>query len=124
MMFMVLGKTARTHLVLLELITIGYFGAVASTFSLARDINIEWDTGTPKQYVVQVYNKTIHRGRKHTSYYLHVDDWLNQGQQKRISVSGSKYRDIDIGEKLEIDQYPGYLGFKWVDELKKYSPDY
>jgi hypothetical protein len=123
-MFVVLGKTARAHLVLLELLIIGYFGAVASSFSLARDINIEWDNGSPKQYIVEVHNKTISRGRRHTSYYLHVDDWLHPGQQKSISVSSTKYKAFNIGDRLEIDQYPGYLGFKWVDEIKKYSPDY
>lgn len=122
-MFVFLGKTARTHLVLLELMTIGYFGSVASTFCLARDINIEWDSGSPNVYIVEVYNKTIHRSRRHTSYSVEVDDWLKSGR-KNISVSSSKYYDINVGEKLEINQYPGYLGFKWVDELKKYSTSY
>lgn len=125
LMFILLGRTARTHLVLIELITIGYFGAVSSIFVLARDINIEWDSALPIKYEVQIYNKTISKGRRSYSYYLHVDDWQRPGLQKRLSVSSSTYRTFVIGEKLAIDQYPGYLGFKWVDEIKKsYSSNF
>ena len=124
-MFVVLGRTARTHLVLIELLTIGYFGAFASTFTLARDINIEWDKAQPQQYLVKVHDKKIRKGRKgRTSYYLHVDDWKQPSQQKSISVSYYKYISFDIGDVGEIDQYPGYLGVEWVDDIKKYSKDY
>ncbi len=124
MMIAFLGRSARTHLVLIELMTIGYFGAISSTLTLARDINIEWDSSSPKKYVVQVHNKTISRGRRSTTYYVHVDDWTGRKHQKRISISGSKYRSFNIGDKLEIDQHDGYLGIKWVNEIKSYSQDF
>ena len=112
-----LGRTARTHLVILELISIGYFGAISSTMALARDINMEWDSASTQQYIVQVHDKSISRGRRHTSYYLHIDDWLNPGYQKKVSVSSSKYHNFEIGAKLKVIQHPGYLGFRWVSEM-------
>lgn len=123
-MFMLLGRTARTHLVLIELLTIGYFGAISSTFTLARDVNIEWDKSPPQQHIVKVHNKSSVRHRRSSSYYLHVDDWTSPGQRKKLSVSSFNYSSFKIGDSVEIDQYPGYLGFAWVDDIKRYSGSY
>lgn len=123
-MFLVLGRTARTHLVLIELITIGYLGAVSSAYVLARDVNIEWDKAPPQQHVLVIHDKSSVRHRRSSSYYLHVDDWNNPGMRTKISVSYDKYIAFKKGESIQLDQYPGYFGFAWVDDIKNYYGSY
>lgn len=116
-----LGRTARTHLVILELITIGYLGSVATSTALARDINMEWDTAQPEQHVVQVMDKRISKGRKgRKSYYLEVNDWADNKGWRSISVTSSVYYKYQKGDKLEIHQHPGHLGSRWVSEIRPY----
>lgn len=116
-----LGRTARTHLVILELITIGYLGAIATSTALARDINMEWDAAQAQQYVVQVLDKRISRGRRSTSYYLEVNDWADNRGWRSISVSASAYYKYQRGDKLKIHQHPGHLGARWVSQIQPYK---
>jgi len=114
-----LKKSARTHLVLIELLFIGSFGAVSTAFAELRDINIEFDTSREEQYESQVQKMRFSRGRHSTSYYLYLDDWTKESRQKKIQVSSNFYRRVSIGDYIDLKQHNGYLGMRWVKNLKK-----
>lgn len=115
-----LGRTSRAHLVFIEVLFIGSFGAFATSMEELSDLNMEIDSGTAQQIVLQINKKTIHHHRKSPdSYSLQVDDWINAGEQRRIDVTNSFYYQVREGEYIVIFQRPGYLGYRWVEDVKK-----
>ena len=116
--FILLGRTARTHLVLIELFFIGSFGAVSSSYLMFRDANIDLDTGSPEYFEVKIYEKKRSRGRRHTSYYLKVDDWYGGERRRRIEVSRDIFYRFNKGDDAKIEQMAGYFGHRWVADIK------
>lgn len=112
-----LGRTARTHLVLIELILIGSFGAISTSYLSLRDINIDLDVSPPEYYPVTVYNKRISRSKNSTSYYLKIDDWNNKSGRKEIKVSSDIYDRFSKNQIARIVQMHGYLGHLWVADV-------
>lgn len=118
-----LGRSARTHLVIIELILVGSFGAVLTAFTEIRDINIEFDTSVAQQYDAKVLDMTISRSRRSgTQYYLHVADWTGLKDTRRIHVSSDFYRLMQKGERIRIWQRSGFLGIRWVDGINRVDP--
>lgn len=115
----VLGRSARTHLVLIEVLLVGSFGATANSFVILRDLNMELDTSGPVAYQTKILDRTISRSRNSTSYYLHVIDWNNPRQREKIEVSRNFYRSVSAGQALQLEQKAGYLGYRWVSSLRQ-----
>jgi hypothetical protein len=111
---LLLARSARAHLVLLELLLVGSFGAITSSAAELRDANIEWDTAQPTALSPVVQHKSISKSRRSTSYYLHIPGWDNPNESKKISVSYSFYQKVQIGDHLLVEQYPGYFGARWA----------
>lgn len=118
---LLLGRTSRTHLVLIKLLTLGYIGAFLSAVCLLRDANIEFDNSQGIQYETQVQGKHISRGKRHTSYYLDLQDWNRGRGEKSVSVDSGMYYATQQGDKLEVIQNPGWLGFRWVSKISSLS---
>lgn len=117
--FIFLGRTARTHLVLIELILVGSFGAISTTNLTMRDLNIDLDISSPEYYVVEIYKKRISRSRNSKSYYLTVDDWNNGAGRVEIKVSSDIYYRFEKNQNAKIEQRAGYLGYRWVADVIK-----
>ncbi len=119
-----LGKTSRAHLILAETIFIGGIGAFLTTTEELRDLNVEMDRQIAQEITVQIQSKTIEshrgrRGRRYNSYYLHMDDWLSSGNEKKINVSISFYKQVHEGDYIVVFQKPGRLGYRWVEKISK-----
>jgi len=114
-----LGRSARTHLVLIELLIVGSFGAASTSFTELRDINIELDQTPGTEYQVKTLNKTIDKGRRSTSYYLYMEDWNKEESQKKVKVSSDFYHQTSVGDHLIILQKNGYLKYRWVERIDK-----
>jgi hypothetical protein len=111
---LLLARSARAHLVLLELLLVGSFGAFTSSAAELRDANIEWDTAQPTELTPVVQHKSISKSRRSTSYYVHIPDWDRPNRSEKIRVSSSFYKQVQIGDQLLVDQYPGYFGARWA----------
>jgi len=114
-----LGRTARTHLVLIELILVGSFGAISTAYTSLRDANIDLDTSAPEHYAVKVHDKRISRSSKSTSYYIKVDDWNNGTGKTELRVSRNVYNRFKRNQIASIVQMPGYMGYRWVADIIK-----
>ncbi len=113
--FLLLGRSARGHLVLLELLLIGSFGAVTSSAAELREANIEWDTTAPVRIEAPVTGKSTESRRGASkAYYMHVQDWLDHKATRRIKVSPDFYASVHRGERLVIEQHPGRFGARWA----------
>ena len=113
-----LGRSSRAHLVLLELFFVGGFGLTANSYTVIRDLNMEYDVSPEVVIEERVLSKDIHRG-KTTSYSIDVRDWYYETGVKRIYIAHSLYDSIEIGSTIEFRQKDGYLGYKWITDMKK-----
>ncbi len=112
-----LGRGARTHLVLLELASIG---AVALTLTLAlemRDLNMSLDRSAEKSFKAQIVNKVSSKGRRSTDYYLVMNDWRCKCGTIKFEVSQSLFNSLAVGNTVLISQKEGYLGYPWVSDI-------
>lgn len=113
--FSVLGRSARTHLVLIEILIAGSVGSTLTAFTEIRDLNIEMDTSKSQKLVTQVIGKDTTRSRKGgTRYYVFVHDWNKAGGTQKIKVTGNFYSATQTGQKIVINQHDGALGVRWV----------
>ena len=116
--FFILGRSARTHIVLIEVLLVGSFGAASNCFVNLRDANIEFDTSQPAFYQTTIHKRRMSRSRRSTSYYLYVDDWNSPGAREKIEVSSYFYRSVNVGQSLQVTQKNGNLGYKWVEAIE------
>lgn len=115
-----LGRSARAHLVFIELLLVGSIGAVMTVFWAVRDINVELDSKPIVPVSAKVVDKSISKSRKGgTRYYLETVPQTELGSTSRLTVSSEFYADTQIGDFLVIDAHPGYLGIRWFDTIRR-----
>lgn len=115
-----LNKTSRAHIVLLEIVTLGYLGAIGSTAAQIREMNSEWDTSSPHRYESRIVRKSIEEGRKGSKIYtLHLSGLSGSKFNEKLSVniSGSMYDRVQKDFPVEIVQHDGYFGLPWVKSI-------
>lgn len=116
-----LGRGARTHLVLIELVTVGALGLFASFAFELRDINIELDDSKPDFFETKIVSKHISKGRRGTSYSIKVKNWSCDCGNYSIKVSSATYNSASTSDPVMIAQRNGYLGYKWINAVNVYS---
>ena len=115
-----LGRTARTHLVLIEIVLVGSIGAVLTAFTEIRDLNMDLDRSAMQRYEAKVLGKDISTSRRRgTRYYVYVPEWTGSGWTsvqavRRLRVSSSFYQSVQRGEQIVFRQHQGFLGIHWV----------
>lgn len=111
-----LGGSARAHLVLIELVLVGSLGAVLTSWAELRDMNIELDTAQPELREATIVGMHTSRSRRGgTSYYLQVPNWHPSEEGVRnISVSSSFYTSASVGNVLQFSEHQGHLGIRWA----------
>lgn len=115
-----LGRGARTHLVLIELVTVGALGLFASVAFEMRDINIEFDKSKPDFFETKIVSKHMSKGRRSTSYSIEVENWNCDCGDYSITVSGATYNLASISNPVMIAQRNGYLGYAWINAANVY----
>lgn len=117
-----LGRSARTHLVLVEMLTIGLCGAIATAYVELRDINIEMDSSVVQTYEVELVQKYESKRRRSRSYFLVLKDWNCDCDYKdyKVEVSYSDYNNFPPSGKLVVTQQTGALGYRWVSNLRAF----
>ncbi|NNV56064.1 hypothetical protein [Limnovirga soli] len=83
------------------------------SYAATYGVNCVYDNSQPKVYQAKVIDKSISRGRRHTTYYLKVEAWGSHHDAENISVASSQYSDTEIGETVSIDYKEGLLGIPW-----------
>jgi hypothetical protein len=109
-----LGRSARAHVVLLEVLLMGSLGALLTSFVELRDLNMEWDQQPAVRYEVSTVSKRISKGRRSRNYYVTISGWPNKNNTSEIRVSSSLYHRTDRGGELVLLQKPGFLKVPWV----------
>jgi hypothetical protein len=127
-----LKNSSRTHIVLIELLTIGLLGAIGTAFHEMRDANVEWKQSKPEIIVTELQDHYVVKKRRWrsgrggggksirtTHYYFLLKDWNCQCDKTyEKEVSEELYRRLNYYQYVGIVQYPGALGYKWVSDIK------
>lgn len=108
-----LGRTSRTHLVLLELVLVGTIGAGLTSHSLLREANMALDFSAGERHVVQVLDKRKVVSR-HTSYFLDLDPWREGQETPTLRVGMTLFSSVRSGRPIMVEEHPGALGVHWV----------
>lgn len=110
-----LGRSARAHVVLLEVLLVGSLGAVLTSFVELRDLNMEWDQQPAVSYEVSAVSKRISKGRRRPDrHYVTISGWPDKTTTTEIRVPSSLYNRTDQGAALVLLQKPGFLKVPWV----------
>ena len=110
-----LGRSARAHIVLLEVLLVGSLGAVLTSFVELRDLNMEWDQQPAVSYEVSTVSKRISKGRRRSkTYYVTISGWPDKNTTSEIRVPPSLYNRTDRDTVLVLLQKPGFLKVPWV----------
>jgi hypothetical protein len=120
----VLGRSSRTHLVLIEGVLVGTFGFVLSAFALAREANIAFDVQRPQLHElhnIRVEHRitTGRRGRKNHHYYLHTPDWRpeHSGEPLKLEIDRGDYLLLEGKTEAIVFLRPGALGYQWIERI-------
>ena len=123
--FVFLRRSSRTHLVVLELLVMGLFGAVSTTYANLHDANIDLDTSQPMVYEVKVLDKKVSRSRSRNrrfrspTYSVFTQDWNKQKSKTRFHVSNGFFHNVSVGDQVLIVQRLGHLNYRWVERIEK-----
>jgi len=83
------------------------------SYAATYGINCVFDNSEPKVYQAKVIDKSISKGRRHTTYYLRVEPWGDHRDAENISVATSQYNETAIGQTVSIDYKEGLLNIPW-----------
>lgn len=120
--------SSRAHTVVLEFAIVGGLGFIMSTFALAREANIGFDSQPAARHLltdISTEHKITRgrRGSKHHYYYLHCWDWRegHKGDPLRLEVSSSTFRQMEGIQSAAVYVKPGLLRFDWVERIEPVS---
>lgn len=125
-----LKRSARSHLILFELLTVGAFGIWAWTFCGLRELNFRLDDRPAQVRELALLERThttstsrSKRGRRRTShhYHLYFEPLQNHQDRLRFKVSSDEYSRAKVGERWAFTLREGRLGWAWLErgELSK-----
>ena len=118
--FFYVGRSARAHLVFLELLIVGSFGAVLTAYEQLNDLNMEMDASTGKAYETMLARKhAIHSRRSSTRYYAYLSDWHHPAGLIEVKIPGSLYHAIMPGDQLVVTEKSGYYRYRWIEKIEK-----
>jgi len=114
----VVGRSARAHLVLLEVLLVGGSGSFFAAWVGLQTLNSGLDHASATPITVQVSGKEPVRGRRHTDYYVIVPDWAKPGTDLRLNVPYWFFHNTPLNDTLVVNQHPGALGLRWVSSFR------
>jgi hypothetical protein len=117
-----LGRSARVHLVLLEVLLVGGVGALIFRAVELRRANMALDPSAETLLLIPIDWKQIEerRGRglfseRRKYHRLVVRDWASAGDVRSITVSKQTYEQVQQGDFLKFKQREGYFGIRWAE---------
>ena len=114
-----LGRSSRGHLVLTELLSFGLLGAFATAWIELRALNMEFDRATPLAVSTLAVSKDVTKGSKGgMSYTIGLRDWTGEDATRTFGVSSNVYHQVQAGQLVRLDEHPGLLGYRWIDNIQ------
>ena len=119
---LLLARSSRLHLIMLELLLVGSFGALSTGVVEVRDINIALDASETTPYATRVLDLRTSRSRRGgTRRYAVVAPWSDEKGGK-LRVDYDDYHALTIGEPATIHVRGGYFGIRWIEAVRPGAP--
>lgn len=116
----VLGRSSRTHLVLMNFLFVSYIGLTFASFELLKKINIDFDKSIPSSFITKIIKKEVsHSTKGSSSYYFFINNWKNLGIRNKIKITRFSYNEFNTGEIIKIYIKKGRVGFEWIKEIEE-----
>jgi hypothetical protein len=115
-----LGRTSRAHLVLLEVLLVGGFGAVATAAVELRDLNVEAATAEPVTHETVVESRHEHRGRRGSrSWSVTLAPWPGSDGSVDVKVDSSEHSASPPGTPVVVTTREGFLGWTTLESVRR-----
>ncbi len=75
--------------------------------------NCGFDNSNPEIYRSAILEKNIHRSRKSTRYKVRIAPWGHHLDKETIAVSIEQYKELEIGDSVNIDLKKGLFNIPW-----------
>lgn len=116
---LLLGRSARTHLVLIEILMVGSIGSTLTTFTALRDMNMEWDKSSAEVKGTRIVDKNTSTSRRGgRRHFVVLQAWSGQNSEVEVRVDGDFYSNARVGDDVRIRQRRGYLDVSWVQSYE------
>lgn len=116
-------KSARKHLILIEVCLFGFFGLIFTSYGFIYDINLDFDKSTPKLVSYQVIEKYTerHRSRRRGTYYTYHIILNNPSPPVKTSVKidSSFYSQLSQNDYVTISIKKGFFNIPWQEYMTK-----
>jgi hypothetical protein len=122
-----LGRSSRAHIVMFEFALFGIAGFALSSFALAREFNIEFDSAPAKTYLLTDFQAKheIKHTRRGTHHYFYLYTGRSQPEHpsafKRLEISLSDFKRLETAREAIAYVKPGALGFDWIERIEPSS---
>ena len=117
-----LGKTSRAHWVLIEIMTLGFAGATATSASFIYSYNQQWEARASWQEpatVLSTYTKKCGKRRsRSTCYHITISRTKTSPEGTDFRVFSHHYNKFTVGAKVSVTYHQGALGLRWADTPK------
>jgi len=112
-----IGRSSRTHLVLIEILLVALPGAWIAGRALYALENERLDRAPATEHFARIVELYTHRG-KSTSYYLVIDGWPDARFDRTLQVRPAVYEQFQPGDCARFDLHPGYFGDPWLSAIE------
>ncbi len=116
----ILSRTSRAHMTLIEVFLAGSLGMFSSSFYALKDINIDLDAKAGTAVTSQVIGQRIQKNRRKTNaptYYVTIKA-TDRTPQTEVTVSADSYAMTSIGSQINLNLHAGRLGYLWVSDVQ------
>lgn len=113
-----LGRTARTHIVLVELWSAGLIGAFLNGYVMVHEFNHEFDRTPTHRYRVAVHGKDTSSFRGGSDHYLIVENWTVPGDTLRQEVHSGDYEKVRRADMVDVFVRTGSLGARYIEDMR------
>lgn len=113
-----LGKTSRAHWVLIEIMTLGFAGATATSASFIYSYNQQWEARASWQEpatVLSTYTKKCGRRSRSTCYHITISRTKTSPEGTDFRVSYNSYDKFTVSAKVSVTYHQGALGLRWAE---------
>jgi len=117
--FRLLKGRSSAHKTFLFLIFFGIFAFTVTGAGAMIFANGYLDRQPVIIHHLPVLDKYTTRNKNDTDYHLRIRHWNPRQETRRFEVSRSFFRDIQVGDQVDVAIKPGYFRQEWLVKLKK-----
>ncbi|MBV8255979.1 MAG: hypothetical protein JO154_25515 [Chitinophaga sp.] len=90
---------------------------LGASYGIVAFTNVRLDHSTPSSYQSTITEK--HSKTKSTTYSVKISGWGENEFTHRIEVSQAFYDEVQVGQKVRVDVYPGKLHIPWFQLVRE-----